>query len=342
MDIRSTQIKTFFFIFIFLFSFLISGSSIIHTSNSGEFESRVSQLKTSDITLIDKVYTFTVEDPDLLFNDLILEQFYTYYFSVTVVTPHLCAIDIVIWDPAGDKYYLSYEENMTQGDEREIPFGTALEGDYDIQFSAHLTENINVRVKIERGVKVLYDNIMAPEQSKIMYYNVSKVSDGELLTTDLLFNTDKSYKFYFSRVSAISTKFGASSYYVLMDHFIQDPQGIRFKIYRNEGIAGPNNVTKYKFGTQISGYYTITIIINCQVDWVNIAFAIVDAGHISDEIEQLDPEEPTNNTTNSTANNVRMYIPQGWAIGAFVFFGAMIGIPILVVVYRRKKNATGF
>ncbi|KKL78103.1 hypothetical protein LCGC14_2028180 [marine sediment metagenome] len=340
MDIKSRQIKIFFLIFIFLFSFLISGS-IIPASNSGEFESRISRLNTSDITFIDKVYTFTVEEPNLLFNDLILEQFYTYYFSVTVVTPHLCAMDIMLWDPAGDKYYISFEENMTQGDEREIPFGTAMEGNYDIQFSAQLTENINVRVKIERGVKVLYDNIMAPEQSKIMYYNVSKVSDGALLTTDLLFNTDKSYKFYFSRVSAISTKFGASSYYVLMDHFIQDPEGIRFKIYRNEEIAGPNNITKYKFGTQITGYYVVTIIINCQVDWVNIAFAIVDDGHISDEIEQEYPTNSTNNSTNKTENNVRIYIPHGWAIGVFAFFGAVFGIPILVVVYRKKKNATG-
>ncbi len=340
MGIKSRQIKIFFLIFIFLFSFLISGS-IIHASNSEEFESRVSRLNTSDITFIDKVYTFTVEEPNLLFNDLILEQFYTYYFSVTVVTPHLCAMDIILWDPAGDKYYISFEENMTQGDEREIPFGTAMEGNYDIQFSAKLTENINVRVKIERGVKVLYDNIMAPEQSKIMYYNVSKVSNGDLLITNLLFNTDKSYKFYFSRVSAISTKFGASSYYVLMDHFIQDPQGIRFKIYRNEEIAGPNNITKYKFGTQITGYYIVTIIINCQVDWVNIAYAVVDDGHISDEIEQEYPTNSTNNSTNKTENNVRIYIPHGWAIGVFAFFGAVFGIPIMVVVYRKKKNATG-
>jgi len=337
MDIKSTKIKKFFFLLIFLFSFLIS-SSIINASNSGEFDSRVSRLNTSDITLIDKVYTFTVEEPNLLFNDLIFEKFYTYYFSVTVVSPHVCAMDIMLWDPTGDKYYLSFEENMAQGDEREIPFGTAMKGEYDIQFSAKLTENMNIRVKIERGVKVLYDKIMAQEQSKIMYYNVSKVSDGALLTKDLLFNTDKSYKFYFSRVSAISKKFGASSYYVLMDHFIQDPEGIRFKIYRNEEIAGPNNITKYKFGTQITGYYIVTIIINCQVDWVNIAYAVVDDGHISDEIEQ---EYPVNNTTNSTAaNNVRIYIPQGWAIGVFVFFGAMIGIPIMVVVNRKKKNAT--
>ncbi|KKM85146.1 hypothetical protein LCGC14_1291950 [marine sediment metagenome] len=337
MDIKSTKIKKFFFLLIFLFSFLIS-SSIINASNSGEFDSRVSRLNTSDITLIDKVYTFTVEEPNLLFNDLIFEKFYTYYFSVTVVSPHVCAMDIMLWDPTGDKYYLSFEENMAQGDEREIPFGTAMKGEYDIQFSAKLTENMNIRVKIERGVKVLYDKIMAQEQSKIMYYNVSKVSDGALLTKDLLFNTDKSYKFYFSRVSAISKKFGASSYYVLMDHFIQDPEGIRFKIYRNEEIAGPNNITKYKFGTQITGYYIVTIIINCQVDWVNIAYAVVDDGHISDEIEQ---EYPVNSTTNSTAaNNVRIYIPQGWAIGVFVFFGAMIGIPIMVVVNRKKKNAT--
>ena len=88
---------------------------------------------------------------------------------------------------------------MTQGEAREIPFGTAMDGDYDIQFSAQLTENMNVRVKIERETKVLYDEIQTQEQSKIKYYNVSKVSDGELLTTNLLFNTDRSYKFYFSR-----------------------------------------------------------------------------------------------------------------------------------------------
>jgi len=274
-----------------------------------------------------------LNNPILRFdNELYFEKFYYYDIHVAVVTPNECAINITLWDPEDDQYDLSYEGNMTQEDYRMIPFGAALTGNYSIKFEVILSENLNVHIKIERTEKCLSDFISSFEDA--IYYNVSKFFTGDSLVLKTSFKTDRYYKLYFQRVSPISIKL---SNHVVMDHFILDSQEILFRIYKNVSLG----YTNYYFGTAIEGIYTVNITIYCIVPSVNIAFAIIEKESIGDVMEPLPPEPAPddNNITDHTQAGVRYYIPEEWTIGVIIFAGLGVGIPVMLIVYRRKKNS---
>jgi len=232
------------------------------------------KISNNDTIVIDKVYNFTVANPILEFNENIyLKKHYYYYITVSVVSPHVCNMSITIWDPEGDQYDITYETNMTQDDYREIPFGVVLEGNYSFLFNAELTQNINIHITIERGDKCLYDKIELNEREDIIHYNMSKFYNGKTIEFSYDFGTDRYYKFYFERVSTISVEL---SNYVRIDHDILDPQGITFIIYRNESLG----YSSYYFGTAVGGFCTMNITLYCDVDWVNIAYAVVNKERI--------------------------------------------------------------
>jgi hypothetical protein len=291
--------------------------------------------------IVDKVYNFTLDSSFVyLDGNLIFKSPYNYYITVCIVTPHTCDLNITLWDPEGTEYQLSYEENMVQDDSREIPFGTAMEGNYSVLFKALLTENLNIHINIERGDVCLYDKILSEELPYIVYHNVSKFYNETFLSHSLALKTDKYYRFYFGRVSAISIKL--SSYTALTHYIIDESQGIPFSIYINDTVASPNDVTSYNFGTAVEGVYIIDLTIYCDVDAVNIAYAVVEKERIADGIDPNDddpppiPEDPLNGTT-----GVEAFIPREWTIAMILFVGSAVGIPILLIVYKRKKNPTG-
>ncbi|MFX1386520.1 MAG: hypothetical protein ACFE9M_04825 [Promethearchaeota archaeon] len=294
-----------------------------------------------DGRMVDKVYTFTVDRPFLFFDrNLYFKKLYNYYITVCIVTPHTCDLNITLWDPEGTEYQLSYENNMVQEDYREIPFGSAMAGNYSLLFNAVLTENLNIHINIERWDVCLYDKIQSEELPNIINHDVLKFYNKGFLTHSLIFKTNKFYRFYFGRVSAISIKL--SSYTKLTHYIIDESQGIPFSIYINETVASPAYVTKYKFGTAVEGEYIINLTIYCNVDAVNIAYAVVEKDKIADGTDPNDddpppiPEAPINGTT-----GVEAYIPREWTIGMIVFVGSIVGIPILIFVYRKKRNPTG-
>jgi len=290
--------------------------------------------------VVDKVYNFTIDRPFLIFHEnLYFEQFYNYYITVCIVTPHTCDLNITLWDPEGDEYQLSYEKAMIQDDYREIPFGVAISGNYSMLFSAKLTQNLNILVNIERGWLCLYDKILTEELPDIFFFNVLKFYNGTHISHSISLKTDMYYRFYFGRVSAISKNL--SSYTALVHSIIDDTQGIPFSIYTNDTVASPKDVTSYRFGTAIDGDYTVNLKIYCDVDVVNIAYAIVEKQRIADETDPNDddppptPDEPINGT------GIETFIPREWTIGMIVFIGSAVGVPILIVVYRKKKNPAG-
>lgn len=305
------------------------------------------QVSSEESTIIDKVYNFTVENNYQFFNsNLCFDEYYNYYISVRVVTPHSCDLNITLWDPEGDQYELSYITNMAQDEPREIPYGTALAGNYSMLFTAILTTNLNILIAIEKGEKCLYDKVPPSDQGHIIHYNVTKFYDGTSLKHNLTLKSDWYYQFYFGRVSAISINLSNT---VHARHYIIDSQGIPFVIYSNRSIAGPHEITSYWFGTAVSGQYNVTLTINCNVSVVNIVYAILEMEKLSDGINPNDPSDPLpdpipDNITipdNNTITGVETSIPEKWTVGIIVFTGTIVGIPILIVIYRKKKNATG-
>ncbi|MFW9989894.1 MAG: hypothetical protein ACFFC3_14680, partial [Candidatus Odinarchaeota archaeon] len=81
---------------------------------------------------------------------------------------------------------------------------------------------------------------------------------------------------------------------------------------------------------------------------VNVAFAVVELQRSTDGIDpnepELPPEYPSENSTiptNTTAANVEMEVPIEWTIGLIIGTGILVGVPILIVLSRKKNNSAG-
>jgi hypothetical protein len=291
----------------------------------------------SEEMLIDKVFTFLAPEDTKQFNDLYLLEGLNYYVLLEVVTPHNCEINISIIDPDLDTFDIFRTEvNISQGDQWfEVPFGTAISGNYTFIFSVITALNVNVYIKIhfDREDKCLYD-IMAPgELSNMELYRVNKFSDGTLMEHNVMLKTDVSYKFYIGRVSAI----GGSPIdgEVTVDYELTDPEDIKFIIYQNKTAEAVGSVIHFNFGTAIGGIYTVKIKIYCRVDVVNMAYAISEDHSIS-TINNGTTPDPTPN--NGTIRGV-FYMPMEWTIGFGVCAGGILGILVVIGSVRRKRTS---
>ena len=299
------------------------------------FDERCLKLSSSGNILVDKVYNFTKDNPIVKFANIIFfEKTFYYNIYVCVVTPHTCDMNITIYDPEEDPYEITYEKNMTQDDSRIITFGSALTGNYSIQFNAIILQNLDIHIKIEKWIKCLYDVIPPEEQQKIKYYDTQKFKTGNTIYFNTTFKSDWNYKFYFQRVSPISVKLKPT---VVIDHDILSSNYISYTIYRNESIS--LQVKTYRFGTAVEGLYVMNITIQCVVPCANIAFAVVERYQIADGVNPNDPEDPEIGPVNNTQGGILVSIPPEFVIGILVFFGFVVGTPILIIIIRRRKNS---
>lgn len=307
------------------------GFNTVNLSNSIQNEG-ISGPKTSDVELIDKVYAFTTSNSSLFFDkSLYFEEFTYYYISVMVVTPHQCAMNITLWDPENDQYDIYYRENMNQGENSEMPFGTALAGNYSMLFDVELEYNLNIRIKIEKGEGCLRNNIDPEAFDDKVLYNVKKFYNGESIQDYIYLKTDYYYKFYFGRVSAISAN---KSYDTIADFTITCPEDIEYIIYENKTLPEITEIIFFRFGTAIQGLYSVLLTIYCYVPHVNIAYTVIEGSKISDIINGTEPE-PTNGT--DTPSFI-VSIPKEWTIGFISIIGVLVVVVIGVVIYHRKRN----
>ena len=291
----------------------------------------------SEENLVDKVFTFLAPYDTKQFNDLYLLEDLNYYVLLEIVTPHNCEINVSIIDPDLDTYNIFRTEvNLSQGDQWfEVPFGTAIAGNYTFIFSVIAALNLNVYVKIhfDREAKCLYD-IMAPGYINNMeLYRVNKFYDGMMIEHNVMLKTDVSYKFYLGRVSAI----GGSPIdgEVGVDYELTDPQDIEFIIYQNTTVESVGAVLHFNFGTAIAGVYTVRIKIYCQVDVVNIAYAIAEDHSISTVNNGTIPDPGPSNTTTRGF----FYMPMEWTIGFGICAGGILGLLVVIGSVRRKRNS---
>ncbi len=300
---------------------------------------------TSDLMLPDKVYTFTPQDSVETFDSVYLGKKFTYYIYIELVTPHnVSYMKITVWDPEDRKFTL-FESEMFYSPEYgryfEIPFGTSEEGEHKFEFFANVDQNFNMLIRIEQGHKCLHDKMGAQEADNLILYKVNTFDDGAYIEHDVRFETDKSYKFYIGRVSAISID---DDNEVNVDYIITDPEDLDFQIYLDELIADIDGVNIFSFGTALEGVYIIKITIRCEVVWVNIAYAIVDDFEISDAVDVTETEEEEEAKEDDVKETIEKVwdnstaLPAEWIVGTFVFIGGTMGSMTLVLVKHRKRN----
>ena len=291
----------------------------------------------SEELLVDKVFTFLAPNDIQQFDDLYLYEELNYYILVEIVTPHDCEINITVVDPDSDVYQIfKTEVNVSQGDQWfEIPFGTAISGNYTFIFSviAELNLNLYVKISFDRIDKCLYD-IMSPEYiANLELYQVNKFFDGSVVEHNVMLKTDVSYRFYVGRVSAIGGE--PISREVGVDYDLTDPDDINFIIYRNDTVGNVGAVMHFNFGTAVGGVYTVKIKIYCKVDVVNVAYAIAEDFSISTGINGTEPDpEPINGT-----NQGYFYVPIEWTLGFVLSAGLLVGALIVIGSVRRKKSS---
>jgi len=326
--------KSFLIIFIlFFFIFFSSLGSL----------SRASILKDSNIPKINgpdlpnKVYLFQSPQDMLLLEDITLEQYYTYYLYVEIVTPYNCSLKITIWDPEGKQFNI-FESPLNVDPESanyfEMPFGTALAGNHDIAFEVFTLENVNLYIKMEKGPKCLYDIIPMEEIGDLELYKVTRFADMTSIDHTILFESDYLYKFYVVRLSPIAL---TEDNIIRIDLSVEDPDGIIYNIYSNTTLVEINSVDRFKFGTAIGGLYTVKITIHCEVKHVNIGYSIVALNQIGSG-PVANQTEPTNSTT---AINRYFTMPTEWTMGILVFAGTIAAIIGVVLYKQKRKNVIG-
>ena len=322
---------------ILLFCFFLCSFSVVNNSN--KFRIR-DQLSISDPELPDKVYAFLAPSDTLTFEDLPLQKYYKYYIWVEIVTPHNCSLTITLWDPDGMQFDIFENDlfyNPDSGRYYEIPFGTVLGGNYTIEFSVITSENLNLYIRIEQGPKCLFDIIPWEEIGDMVLYKVTRFSNGMSLSHNVTFKTDYMYKFYIGRLSAISFKEDNEH---RLDYSICDPDDLEYGIYFNESLSPINEVDKFMFGTAIEGLYSIAITIYSEVDYSNIAYAIIEHHKISHVVDpnQTDQEPPNN----ATLQTNWFSIPKEWTAGILIVGGIIIVGVIIIIVRSRERNFVNF
>jgi hypothetical protein len=292
----------------------------------------------SEQDLIDKVFTFLAPNDTLRFEDLHLFEKVNYYVLLEIVTPHDCEINVTIIDPVLDVYEVfNTEVNISQDDDWfEIPFGTAIAGNYTfiVSVACALTLNLHIKISFDPEVKCLYDVISPKFLEKMKLYQVNKFTNGMVVEHNTVLKTDVSYKFYLGRVSAIGGLTIENEVRVYYD--VTDPEGLQFTIYQNRTVGSVGTVMHFDFGTAMEGIYTVKIRIQCQVEVVNIAYAIAEDYQISTINNGTVPEpEPSTNETTSGY----FYVPMEWTLVFGLSAGGLLAVIVVLSAVKRKKDS---
>ena len=342
MAIKRRNIKKVVIISFLLIAGLIVGS-LGNSSRIPNVLGRGEIPKTSsEENLVDKVFTFLAPNDTLQFDDLYLIEKVNYYVLLEIVTPHNCEINVTIVDPVLDVYEVfKTEVNISQDDDWfEIPFGTAIAGNYSFIFSVECALNLNLHVKIsfDSQDKCLYDMIALKYLERLELYQVNKFTSGMVFEHNTVLKIDWSYKFYLARVSAIGGLTVANE--VKLEYEVTDPDGIKFRIYQNETIGNVGTMMHFDFGTSIEGIYSVKITIHCQVEVANIAYAIAEDYQISTVNNGTvpDPEPDPDPSVNETSSGY-FYVPIEWTVVFGISVGAMLGILTIFGAVRRKKDS---
>ncbi|MFX1501156.1 MAG: hypothetical protein ACFFDH_09365 [Promethearchaeota archaeon] len=334
---QRTNIQLIFLLVLFCVNIGIISKNINYDVESDSTGIPTSNLLTSgpDI-LIDKVYTFTVDQPILFFNNNIwLEAGYFYNLSIGVVTPHTCSMIFSFWDPYEYRYDMTFDnvkqvfDTNNYSDYRRDKFLAVFNSTYPLQFEAITNENLNIHIRLEKGNKwpPSPPPPPPPPPPTIEEFNMT-------------LHTDYYYKICFERGSGSVNTSGK----IWIDHFVKDPNNITFNIYNHKQLG--NKQLNYMFGTATEGMYIFNMTYHHEAESIIVGVVVYEIDNISDIVTPNpfiflpyipDDDPPPDNTK----TGIETFIPKEWTIGMIIFVGSAVVIPILIVVYRKKKNPTG-
>ncbi len=365
MDIKKYMVISFVIVLttinlLFLVSFWSRSTMSSNADNTGErdynnnnIKDNEPRLKTSDIELTDKVYTFLAPGDTWTFNNY-FEEDYNYLIYIELVTPHNASkMRITILDPE-DKLYNIFESKMFFNPEYgryfEIPFGTVKTGLHNLTFYSNSQYNFNMHILIRQGLKCLNDKISQEDADNLLAREVDRFDNNKDRQYNVKFKTDEMHKIYLGRVSAITI---VENNEVYVDLKIEAPDQenpsnkIEFIIYTDELLANIEGVSGFNFGTAVEGTYTIDLTVRCSVAHVNIALAIVDDYVIGDaeslnttrsDVKESESEDDEIDMLEVLENNL-MSLPAEWTIGTLLSVAGLAGLMTIILIRHKQSNA---
>lgn len=329
------KIKNYYLIYLVII-IMIAGILIVRLPSISPKSTSIETPKTSSTTIVDKVYTFLAPGDTLSFEDMALKEDYMYYIFLEVVTPHSCELNVTLWDPQNKQYDI-FSSNLTyftEGYERvEIPFGTALGGNYTFLFSMELQFNLNLYLRMEEGDQCLRDMIPSTEWNKMIFYRVTQFDDGEYIEHNIQLESDVSYKFYFGRVSPIASEDNK----VLISNNLTDPNEIEFHIYTNFTLVPIHEIQEYNFGTSEEGVYSVQLEIKADVQYINLAYAIIEDYVISENDDNNQTGTPSNSTS---YDHGAFSVPVEMTILLTISIGSIVALLGVIIYYRNHRRSS--
>ncbi|MHA1281905.1 MAG: hypothetical protein ACTSQP_05305 [Promethearchaeota archaeon] len=340
LDSREMKNIAIFSLFIIISIFPMYNVSFVCKSEIRHTTEFSNNLGIGDLNLPDKVYSFEAPSDTLFFENLYLNKYYTYEIYLELVTPANCTAKISIWDPDNKKYDI-FESEMSSKSESlkwfSIPFGTALEGNYDILFEIKSNLNLNIYISIKETVKCLEDKVASRYMNNPILYTVTRFYNSKRAAIHINLDSDIMYKFFIGRVSPITIIQNSE---VRIDYSITSPEGIKYIIYSDYTLPDIDDICVFNFGTSCSGTYDINITIYCNVPYVNIAFLISEDYTISDVNDVNNTKKPDNDENENLFGN---FLKNATSISAELIFPSLIIISgiigiILIPFYINKKK----
>ena len=109
-------------------------------------------------------------------------------------------------------------------------------------------------------------------------------------------------------------------------------------------MADINGVNIFYFGTADEGIYRLKIEIKCDVDYVNIAYNVIEDHQISDVIDVNGTKPPEKEESEENAlkieelSNEAVFLPTEWLIGTLIFVGSLMAVVSVMLITNKKKN----
>ena len=324
----------------------VSTTSIVIEENQTQ-NKEYTVLKTSDdLPLTDKVYNFTSPSDRLSFKNY-FDKHYMYNIHIKLVTPHNCTIKITLLDHDDEQFNI-FDSIMFYTPEFgryfDIPFGTVDDGLFTLTFETISTLNFNMHILIEKEVKCLYDKMDPKHAEDPEFYDVKRFYNGEDESFPVGLENDEMYKFYIGRVSPITILDSAE---IRVDYTITCPDGLLYMLYSDDILAGIHSVSIFNFGTATEGTYTIQItihIIDPDVEWVNVAYAIADDYTIGDaedvnttksDVKESKSDDP--DILDELESNI-LLLPAEMVLGTFLLIGGVSAVVVIMLVKNKKTN----
>jgi hypothetical protein len=226
-------------------------------------KNHVPPITASQEVIWDSTHTISSPHDELLLQNLLFQENWMYDFSLEVITPHECEINMTLSDPEGCVYNL-FQGTVAQ-QQKEIQFGMVNEGACNITLEVIAEFTWNLHLKIERTLNFID---LFEQDNDTLSFSSFRFSENEpLREISILLDPTNSYTFIIALVSPLI------NISPLLNTFIEDPINNHFIIYQNQEVN--EFYLTFQFQTINHGIHKLQLSINIVESCFNIIVIVM-------------------------------------------------------------------